>query len=85
MGTRFDDKAKLIATANGGACIPPQHADVQVLVGDDGVWLGLFGSDGKITMLNLADPSDLLVKSITRADALREWAADRRRQVQVPG
>lgn len=85
MPVQFDDKAKLIATANGGVCIPPERADVQVLVGDDGVWLGLFGSDGKITMLNLADPSDLLVKSITRAVALREWADDRRRQVQMPG
>lgn len=85
MSAGFDDKAKLIATANGGECIPPEHADVQILVGDDGVWLGLFGSDGKITMLNLSDPSDLMVKSITRGAALREWADDRRRQVQMPG
>lgn len=73
MGKRKNDKAKLI-----GVCIPPERADLQVLVGDDGVWLGFFGSDGEISMVNI----DMIIHP--RAHALKKWADDRRRQVENP-
>lgn len=77
-------RSQLRTMGHRGVSIPPDQADLQILVGDDGVWLGFFGSDGQIAMLNI-DTLPVVATGLARGEALRAWADDRRAQVILPG